>query len=193
MTHTIIAKEKGTGAMYGWGYNGNAQLPMFRKNTNFDEYNSNNPNVAGTNLSFPTPLNMGNMTDIKFVAKVGSTTNVNFVFQNSDGRLWTNAQHTYTSRGIGSYGANPGAYMRRHSKLPWETFFTDYSPTQPRTNERANIIQAFSEDTGGGYSMITTNNRFLISCDVSWYYGLDPSCTVGTDGSNYSAPTRIDM
>lgn len=193
MAHTIIIKEKTTGLMYGWGYNGHSQLSPFRKAINFDEYSSDNP-YGWPNLAFPTLLNMGNMTDIKYIQNCLQGAAACYMYQNSDGRLWTNGSGGYHIRGIGSLGWNPSSALRRTQKLPWETWFTDQSPTQVRFAEKANIISSTNEGTGApGCLIITTNNRFVVlNHGWSWHYSWDPTVE-GTYGFNNSTPTRVDF
>lgn len=192
--HNIIAKQKGTGLMFTWGHYLYNALPVFDRSVNQAEYAGDNP-YAQPNMAFPTLLYMGNMTDIKHVQTVAEGANCSLCWWNSDGRLWVSVGNGgYAMRGIGSLVANPSSALRRTQKLPWETFFTDYSPTQMRFAERYNVLASCTDGSNGGFMGVSTNNRFvMVNSNMGWNYSWDPSGGESTYAFNNSSPTRQDI
>jgi hypothetical protein len=194
MQHTIVVKEKGTGLMYGWGSNGNAQLPIFRKSMGIDEYSADNP-YSAPNLAFPALLNTLNMNDIKYVQNSLEGSSASYMFLNSDGRVMANGSNGNPAvRGLGYPNSlNPSSALRRTQKLPWETWFTDYSPAQIRFAEKVNMLSSANEGGTAFFLMITTNNRFVVlNQGPSWYYTWDPAVE-GTNGFTNNTPNRQDF
>lgn len=190
---TLFIKEKGTGAMYamGWNY---GSVPVFTRSAVAAEYAANNPHVV-PNMAFPTLIDMGNMTDIKYIAKSGTDTSLSLMFQNRDGRLWSNGYGTnYNSRGIGQAAADPYGDLRRLMKLPWETYWTSYTPTQARIAEPANLLMGWSQASGqSGFAIITSNSRLIsIGGQMDYYYGRDPGQTANNGASNDTCFNRLE-
>ena len=78
-------------------------------------------------------------------------------------------------------------------KLPFETYWTDYSPTQPRWNEPIQMIYGIAEDSTCGLAVITSNNRLLwIGGTFSWYYGFDSSNPWSQTGGGVRNFARLD-
>ena len=184
----IFVKEKGTGLMYGWGYNGYGSMPVFNRAVGYPEQYDRS-HITTVNIVFPTLLDMGNMTDIKHVQRTGSI-NAGFVFWNADGRLWSNGSgNNYTTRGIDTSlgAANPTMGWRRAIKLPWESFISDHVPTQTRFAEKACILTGLAEGTTTGGVVFTTTNNRLVRMHNSGY-GWD---VVGK--GQVASPARADM
>ena len=99
--HLIFMKEKGTGLIYHVGHS-NSSIPIFDRDRISGEYYGDNPYEIN-NHAFPTRVATGPMTDIKYINFPGNSSNYSVVFQNSDGRLWTNGYNSsgYAMRGIG--------------------------------------------------------------------------------------------
>jgi alpha-tubulin suppressor-like RCC1 family protein len=193
MAHTIIVKEKNTGLMYGWGYNGYNQLPVFRRSIGIDEYSADNP-YTGPNLAFPALLMTLNFTNIKYIQNAGQDSNGTYMWLNSDGRVMTNGGNGQPQvKGLGILGMNPDSSLRRTQKLPWETHFTDYAPVQLRFAEKVLMMSSTNEGSTAGFQFITTNNRFVnINQGWSWYYSWDPTAQ-GTNGFSNGTPIRVDF
>lgn len=197
MATAIVIKEKGTGVMYLIGDNGQGSIPTYRKHLNYDEAVSDNP-YNNPNVQTPTPIHMGNMTDIKYIHTAKQTANLKVIFQNSDGRTWSNGTNgTFQSRGIGNNGGqDPTAqHNRGGNRLPWEHFQrAAYHPVQPRFHEPAYMIGAVGETSASGFGFITSNNRYVQSVDtLIWYYGWDPASNPSAVGYGSANFTRTEL
>jgi len=197
MTHGIVIKEKGTGFMYLIGDNGQGSIPTYRKHLNYDECVSDNA-YNNPNTQTPVPIHMGNMTDIKYIHQSKQTANLKVIFQNSDGRTWSNGTNgTAWSRGVGANGgADPTAqHNRGGNKLPWEHFQrAGFHPMQPRFHEPAYMIGAVGEAAESGFCFISTNNRFVLSTGtMAWFYGWDNASNQAQAGWGQANFTRTDL
>ena len=197
MATAIVIKEKGTGVMYLIGDNGQGSIPIYRKHLNYDEAVSDNP-YNNPNVQTPTPIHMGNMTDIKYIHTAKQTANIKVIFQNSDGRTWSNGSNgAYQSRGIGNNGGqDPTAqHNRGGNRLPWEHFQrAALHPVQPRFHEPAYMIGAVGETSSSGFGFITSNNRYVQSVDtLTWYYGWDPASNPSQVGYGSANFTRTEL
>lgn len=197
MSMGIVIKEKGTGLMYLIGDNGQGSIPTYRKQLNYDEAVSDNP-YNNPNVQTPVPIHMGNMTDIKYVHQSRQTANLKVIFQNADGRTWSNGSNGGNwSRGVGGNGGtDPTAqHNRGGTRLPWEHFQrASYNPMQPRFHEPAYMIGAIGETSESGFGFITTNQRFVLSTgNMPWYYGWDNASNPSQVGWGQSNFTRTDL
>jgi hypothetical protein len=174
----LVMKEKGTGIMYHVGLQPNC-FPTYHRTLNRDEYSGDNP-IHLPHSSFPTPIVMGNKTDIKYVARAGNDSNMSAVFLNSDGTMWTNGSNSVPYiRGFGSNGpADPTANLVRHSgvRLPWEHYIRSHTPVQPRFHEKVNYISSTHETSSSAFAIITANGRLTAAGGTfAWNKGWDAS------------------
>jgi len=170
----LVMKEKDTGLMYSVGrYNGVVASYDVHKMVN--EHSGDNP--VGTNpggVAFPVPVVTGPMTDICYVACGGSDDGATFLYLNRDGRTWTNGYDGgYAGRGIGHWTSNPDDFFRKNQTLPFEVYFSDYTPVMPRFQENVTMVQPQTEGTSNGFFFIADNNRIVGTTNQSWYYGFD--------------------
>lgn len=195
----LIMKAKGTGEMYYVGTN-QANFTFWQRVTGRDEYSGDNPISNQPHASFPVPLQMGNKTDIKYVARSGKMS----FFLNSDGTTWTNARPGVArpwGRGLGENASDPTAQFQRGTgaigaRLPWEIWARDLSSAQPRWAEP--IIAATGYlfgDTGSGFFLLTTHGRIIYAGNVNGEnrHGLDSDANRNSIDTNNSAYARLDI
>jgi hypothetical protein len=159
-SHTLIMKSKSSGQLYGVGHQGQYIMPYYSKQIGIPEYLSDDPMNRFENIMFPVILNTGNMIDIKYVHKYGTSSSMGMAYLNSDGRMWTNGYNSsYYARGIGN-GFGSGQHNTGYTKLPWEHFMRDPSWVQPRFSEPISMICGVSSN---GWGILTTNGRYLFA------------------------------
>jgi hypothetical protein len=200
---TVIFKEKKTGLMYVMGHRTYSRPFVHARSATMNDYYSDNPSMTSQNLTLPTPINVGNATDIvQMVNTAVPGYAKSLYFLNSDGRAITSNYAARPTQGLGFYAQafTPGAQTQA---LPWETAFahTDPSgPTQFRWKHPISFItQAFVDGNAGagGVGMVTNNDRYVVSHlgNGPLYYqdhGQQGN-SVAIASANHHWPQRVDF
>ena len=190
---TLYIKEKNTNLMFGIGYQYSYVMPMTDQSAELAQ-NTNNPFYNGVDVSYPTLLQIGNATDIKYMILHGSggaSGNVrDCYFLNRDGRVFSVGSNTgITAKGIGRvFSTQPNA---KAAKLPWENDLEagTLNVTQVRWRDRFNMITGYYD---GGFGGITKDNRFVFVGAGNATYPITPYGTeiTGNTAEMYS-PVRL--
>jgi hypothetical protein len=171
---SLVMKQRSTNMLYAVG-NNNYWIPVYNKEHGVVMPNSENPMNGTNNISYPTPLETGNMKDIKYVHRFGTESSVSVCFLNSDGRLWTNARNYFYAKGLGSNVTNSQHLRGSNNKLPWEHWFRNTTIwSQPRIAEPVSMLTGVGYSSSGGWGIITTNGRYMFAGGgFDWWYGWD--------------------
>jgi hypothetical protein len=135
-----------------------------------NDYYSNNPSLTSENITLPTPINVGDFTDIVQIAQTYISSDYkNLFFLNSDGRLMSmNMYNSLHVRGTGAVAAYPFVILQQQA-IQWEGAYNHQEPATPtlfRWKYPVSLVQQAYADTSNsqsGVSFITEGDRMMFA------------------------------
>lgn len=166
----IWMKQKKTGIMYEMGHRNYVRGHVHARAAGMNDYYGNNPSLTSENITLPTPINVGDFTDIVQIAQTYISSDYkNLMFLNSDGRLMSmNMYNSLSVRGTGAVTAYPLVILQQQA-IQWEGAYNHQEPATPtlfRWKYPVSLVQQAYADTSNsqsGVSFITENDRMMFA------------------------------